>query len=649
MAIYLFNSTVGKFCNNRIEDFINQLENNFYKNYRKHTNIEQKNAWQSSLRYLQDCLKDEKLKDFQVILEYQLPFSGNRIDAVIIGNNKQNKPVALVIEFKGWKQARLNSEYEDQVDTEIGKQVHPDYQLANYIGKLKYSHSCGDDYEFLGALILYNLENEKCNLKFQNRVFYKNFKSSEFKSFILENINYPTDHENLNKFLDGQYTQNKKLFSAIRKHYDQIKDASHFVLAQDGFGLSNEQLNLIEEINSYVDKKEKVTFLIQGAPGSGKTLLAIHLLFNNLAKEKKTLLTYRNNRLINSLKKIFVIIEKDKRGSSYIDKKDKIKDLSGGIKFYSTGRPNNPGIAEKAFDEHFDIVIYDEAQRMTRENIGYAMQRADVQVFFFDENQILNAEEEGTFDNFREIAKSLSIKIEERFLNGYYRVIGGESYHKWVEDIITGQDNNLNLSWTDLYDFQIKDTFDEFINSLGEKVKENNNKVALVASFTESPGDTKEPTSTSIKNLRVGFPLYSKFDHYKNYDGKIYWLMDPIKDYVPFWVDRKCNNLEKCASIYGCQGFEADFIGLIWGRDFVIRDGKWQLGDNCEDNIGRRGLKDIMNAAKKGDIEKQKLALKLLQNRYRIFLTRGMKGTYIYFEDEETKKYFLEKFYGKSI
>jgi hypothetical protein len=367
--------------------------------------------------------------------------------------------------------------------------------------------------------------------------------------------------------------------------------------------------------------------LIQGAPGSGKTLLAIHLLINSLRLNKRTLLGYRNNRLINSLRNIFNNIQPG---------------LDSAIKFYSVGpRIGSNGIAEKNFKSTpLDLVIYDEAQRMTKENIKFAMQRSNVQVFLFDEKQILNAEEEGTLDNFRSIANNLSLTIKEKYLNGYHRIAGGESYHNWIEGIISPTKNNTaNLLWKEKYDFQVFDDFGNFLSSLRSKAI--NNRVALLASFTESPGDSKNPES--IENLRVGYPLYSGFDHYKNNNFRIYWLMDPKNDYVPFWVNGDCNKLEKCASIYGCQGFEADYIGLIWGRDYVIRNGKWCLGDSCEDTIGSPSLKKIISDAKNGDKEKITEAFKLLINRYRIFLTRGMKGTYIYFEDEETKKYVVDQ------
>jgi len=99
--------------------------------------------------------------------------------------------------------------------------------------------------------------------------------------------------------------------------------------------------------------------------------------------------------------------------------------------------------------------------------------------------------------------------------------------------------------------------------------------------------------------------------------------------YPQFWYGRESNHLTHCASIYGCQGFEADYVGVIWGRDFVWRNGRWSIGSNCEDTIGRPPLKELVN-------KRDPRAIPLLVNRYRIFLTRGIQGTYVYCEDEET-------------
>jgi hypothetical protein len=111
--------------------------------------------------------------------------------------------------------------------------------------------------------------------------------------------------------------------------------------------------------------------------------------------------------------------------------------------------------------------------------------------------------------------------------------------------------------------------------------------------------------------------------------------MDPRKDYVPFWVDCRSNDLTHCSSIYGCQGFETDYAGLVWGDDFVIRNGRWQIGnsDNCYDSAP--GATKLSKVMRKDPVA----ALRLLQNRYRILLTRGIFGTFVYCEDLETGEF----------
>ena len=175
-----------------------------------------------------------------------------------------------------------------------------------------------------------------------------------------------------------------------------------------------------------------------------------------------------------------------------------------------------------------------------------------------------------------------------------------------------------------------------------EELKNRGHRVALVAAFTETPGRKKARTPD---NLRIGYPLcrkydikkgecieFSDLDIYKGLDIEIYWLMDEKTEYPNYWMG-KLDPLKYCASVYGAQGFEAEYVGVIWGRDLIWR-GEWRVNPKpITDNIGNTfSLAYLARRA-------PKQALKLLKNRYLILLTRGIKGVYIFFEDKKTAEY----------
>jgi DUF2075 family protein len=175
---------------------------------------------------------------------------------------------------------------------------------------------------------------------------------------------------------------------------------------------------------------------------------------------------------------------------------------------------------------------------------------------------------------------------------------------------------------------------DELMETLmNHRREEDQLRVATVASFTESPGSIARVGDPD--NVRVGYPLASGWDFYRESKLEIRWLMKP-SEYVSFWMRGKSNALNRAASIYGTQGFEADYVGIVWGRDLVLRDGQWELGDPsvCYDTID--GL--VTGRRRESGPRWASEALELVKNRYRIFLTRGIHGTFVFFEDAETRE-----------
>lgn len=308
--------------------------------------------------------------------------------------------------------------------------------------------------------------------------------------------------------------------------------------------------------------------------------------------------------------------------------------LDATTKFFSTGK--GFGLAETEVKKpDFDLVIYDEAQRPTPSLAKNAISRGTATVFFYDEGQILNMEELESVEAIKQAASDFGRSLACQRLPYVYRVRGGHDYHHFVENLLKGPSAIETIPRFPDYEFRVFDDIADLLEALKNKRDQENAHVALVAAFTESPGDRQKKSEKTPDNLRIGYPLKSGFDLYKGKGLDIYWLMDEKTQYPPFWVEHKSNELTHCASIYGCQGFEADFVGVIWGRDFVLRDKQWVPGTACEDTIGRPSLKELI-------AKREPNALLLLKNRYRIFLTRGIRGTFVFCEDEETARFLKQ-------
>ncbi len=576
--------------------------------------VEQMLAWQGSWLHIQGLL--QRLNDdLWVAFEYRLPISHQRIDMLLFGRDRHSHPTAVVIELKGWSTASEKSHGIVEAD---GKRFqHPDIQTTDYVNKLRFSHSEAHKYRVEGITWLYNLSPSCLHFRWAMPFFHG--QDDELADYLRALLPAGLPWDEVEAFLKGTYVQTAHLLDAVEKHKNELLRGAIEALSTKGCAPSEEQQEIIAQVLETLQNDNPATFLIAGEPGSGKSYLAILLLIKALSGARSlggsqgfAVLGLRNNRLLNTVRQVFRRI---------------CPGLDTAVRFYSTGR--GFGLAEAKYrGPNFRLAIFDEAQRFAQNLVENAIRRSMVSVFLYDETQILNLDEGGTTDAFKQAANRLGRQTYHFTLKGIYRVQGGREYHRFVETLLNDPTQLSSPLSLPNYEFRVFDDIEDMIDALKAKVSDQT-QVALVAAFTESPGDRENKTAKSILNLRVGYPLYSGWDHYRGKNLQIYWLMDEETQYPQFWYGRESNHLTHCASIYGCQGFEADYVGVIWGRDFVWRNGRWSIGSNCEDTIGRPPLKELVN-------KRDPRAIPLLVNRYRIFLTRGIQGTYVYCEDEET-------------
>ena len=97
-------------------------------------------------------------------------------------------------------------------------------------------------------------------------------------------------------------------------------------------------------------------------------------------------------------------------------------------------------------------------------------------------------------------------------------------------------------------------------------------------------------------------------------------------------------SFEEIGCIHTAQGMEFDYVGVIIGKDLVYRDGHVMTDKEAvskdDKSSGIRGCKDA------------RLADQLIRNTYKVLLSRGQKGCYIYAEDSALREYIKKMVKG---
>jgi hypothetical protein len=86
---------------------------------------------------------------------------------------------------------------------------------------------------------------------------------------------------------------------------------------------------------------------------------------------------------------------------------------------------------------------------------------------------------------------------------------------------------------------------------------------------------------------------------------------------------------------YVVRGFDFDYVGLLWLSDLVWRQDRWEVN---LDQVHESAWRLTLSRARRGDDAARKEVIDRLLRGYRILLSRAMKGTYIWFEDDETRE-----------
>ena len=416
--------------------------------------------------------------------------------------------------------------------------------------------------------------------------------------------------------------------SSIKPSRKLLDSASNVIKKESDFNLLDDQIYarnvIIDKIKMAENNNENSVIIVKGAPGTGKTVIALHILAEFAGhKEKKYNIFFasKSKPLIEAIK------HKMERGQK-----------SGNVNAKILFTNLNSFVPARTSENELDILIVDEAHRIGEKSnhrftpkeyktdmpqVEQLVKCAKTSIFFIDDKQNIRGSEIGSSKLIRETAKGIGKDIEEVELTSQFRCNGSDNYLDWLEYVLGHTNNKRILKKEDKFDFQIIDSPERLYEIIKEKNSKKGISARIVAGYCWPWSKTLDENGQLVKDVKIG-----NFEMPWETDDKV----KPPQGYVRWyeWA-YKPEGIKQVGCIYTVQGFEFDYIGVIVGPDL-----KYDKENDClVSDIS--GTKDQMLKRSKDNFDQY------VKNIYRVLMSRGMKGCYVYFVDKDVEKYFRSK------
>lgn len=571
-------------------------------------------SWQNSLSFMRTLMDTPMIPDdVGVALEYNIPVTNNRIDFIVTGYSSDDKSQVIIIELKQWSFVRKTdmdgiviTRYEDG----LKETTHPSYQAACYASLLyDYKEAVQQRHVILHpCAYLHNCEDDSV----VKDGFYASY-TNKAPVFC------KSDQEKLREFICNYIRkgdQQKGLFvienSQIRPSQNLVDSITNMMNHQRVFNMIDTQKvayqKILKAFDKYKSTGKKQVVIIEGGPGTGKSVIAVNLLQRVIREGRMAAYITKNAAPRN------VFYRKLVDGGMHAAN---VNALFKSSTLFCT-IPSN----------QFDMLIVDEAHRLNEtsgrnsrgENqVKEIINASKVSVFFIDEAQRVDIKDIGSKEEVRKWAKFHECEVDDSItLSAQFRCGGSDEYLQWVDQLLEiRQTGQVNLS-KESYNIKICETPNDLLREIKQKNKRNN-KSRCVAGYCWEWKSRTDP----LKNDIV-FPEY-RFRAKWNLSNDSTWSIS--KDSVA-----------QIGCIHTCQGLEFDYVGVIIGLDIIYRDGHILVDPSkrSPDDYTIRGYKTMMKSDPEGT---KSLIRQIIKNTYRTLMTRGMKGCYLYIMDDKLREY----------
>ena len=616
----IYENTKGGFIDDIRCGYIAQkIENEFSRHNISHNNDAEYRSWANSLMFMRNIIDDNEIDDdIKLAIEYQIPLTSKRVDFIIAGKDEDSNNNVVIVELKQWEDSEI-TDREDLVKTFTGNAkrtvIHPSYQAYSYAKIIETFNEdvYKEDIKLEPCAYLHNYK--ETNRSHIDNELYSNaislapiFLSEDvvkLRNFIKKYIRKKDNIDLLMKIDHGKLKPAKALQDSLAS---MLKGNKEFYLIDEQKVAYETVKKLVEHVvrkTSSLDQSNKHVVIVQGGPGTGKSVVAIQLLVDLINKGYSANYVTKNAAPRNVF---FEKLKQDNYKLNYIKSLFKASDS-----FWNAPK------------DLLDCVIVDEAHRLKKKSqifhgenqIKELINSARVSVFFIDEDQRVTTKDIGSIEEIVKWAKYHSAKVyfgDEYKLVSQFRCNGSDGYLNFLDNLLEIK-NTANIEFDFDYEIKLFNSPTKMREALKEKNKINN-KSRMIAGYCYEWITEKNPEIDAYDIV-----LEDGFKAKWNFANSL------------FAINPESFNQVGC--IHTTQGLEFDYCGIIIGQDLRYENNKVITDKTKEANSDKSsGIKQCKD---------EKLADRLIRNTYKTLLSRGQKGCYIYCEDKELLKHISKK------
>lgn len=575
-------------------------------------------AWKHSLLEMAKVLQDEQIPgEAGVAIEYQLPQSSKRIDFMITGEDAAGRTKVVIVELKQWSESR-RSEKDAIIWARRGGRAgetegpHPSYQAWSYAAYLE---------DFNGAVQEDSMNLQPCaylhNHPRNGEIDHPHYREhiaraplflarerAKLQAFIREHVRHSDRKRTLYQIENGHIQPSKMLADAVA---GLLQGRPEFVLIDD----QKVVYETILQVEKRAEKRKQVV-IVQGGPGTGKSVVAINLLGTLIGRK-------RNARYVSKNAAPRAVYAAKLTGTF---KKTRINNLFSGSGAFVSDEP-----------DIFDTLIVDEAHRLNEKsglyrNLGdnqirELIRSASCTVFFIDDDQRVTVHDIGHTEELRARAREFNAEVTELELSSQFRCNGADGYLAWLDDTLNIRPTANSTLDIEEFDFRVFSSPTE-LHDVIELKNRANNRSRVVAGYC-----WKWPSKKNAKAWDIELPA---FDYRRQWnldkDGSL-WIVTP-------------SSVDQVGCIHTCQGLELDYVGVIIGPDLIYRNGRI-VTDATKRASTDQSVKGLKKMLKEDAHNARAMADTIVKNTYRTLMTRGMKGCYVYCTDAPLAAYLRSR------